>query len=194
MQYTNRQLAGFTLIELLIVIALVGVLAAVVLPSSEPSANDQLRATARILGADLAYARSLAVTNNSEYRVAFDLPNNRYTLEHSGSNPNLDVLPDSPFSRTAGAQKQMVVNLDELPRLGGRVRMEAVAEVDWLVRRVSDIEFGPLGETTRSGSTLLWLGAGSDVRKRYLMLIVHPITGLTEMSNSTEQGPPSWLN
>lgn len=193
MRYANRQHAGFTLVELLMVIALVGVLAALVLPSAEPSINDQLRATARILATDLAYARSLAVTNNSRYRVVFDTTQNRYTLEHSGSNPSLDLLPDSPFSRTMGLQKQMVVDLNDLPRLGTRVQLEAVAEFDWSVRAASEVEFGPLGETTGSRWTVIWLGAGSDARKRYTWLLVHPMTGLAEVGGSTESGPPQWL-
>ena len=193
MRHTSRQYAGFTLIEVLMVIALVGVLAALVLPSAEPSINDQLRATARILATDLAYAQSLAVTNNSRYRVVFDVPRNRYLLEHSGSNPSLDLLPDSPFSRTVGPQRQLVVALDELPRLGTRVHLEAVAEFDGFIRAASEVEFGPLGETANSGWTVIWLGAGSDTRKRYTWLIIHPITGLAEVGGSTESGPPQWL-
>ncbi len=187
MRHTSRQRAGFTLIELLMVIALVSVLAAVVLPSAEPSLSDQLRAMARILATDLAYARSLAVTNHSTYRVVFDVKNNRYLLEHSGSNPTLDLLPESPFSRVAGPQRQMVVALDELPSLGTRVRLEAV--VDTSARELDDVEFGPLGETTRSGQTIVWLSGGSEPRKRYTRLVVHPATGLTEVGGSTEYGP-----
>ncbi len=193
MSNTNRPNAGFTLVELLMVVALVGVLAALVLPRAEPSLNDQLRATARILATDLAYARSLAVTNNSRYRVVFDVKDNRYLIEHSGSNPSLDLLPDSPFSRLPGPQRQMVVALDELPRLGGRVQLEAAAEFNWFLRAATEVEFGPLGETTAGGWTVVWLGAGSDRQKRYILVFVHPITGIAEVGGTTEYGPAHWL-
>ena len=193
MRYFNRHNAGFTLLELLMVIALVGILAAIVLPSAEPSINDQLRATARILATDLAYARSLAITNNSTYRVVFDMANNRYILEHSGSDASLDLLPESPFSRDFGEQKQMVVDLDELPHLGAEVHLLAAIRYDWLISKTTEVEFGPLGETTDTAWTILWLGAGSDRKARYILLLVHPITGLVELSQTTESAPPSWL-
>lgn len=193
MRYASRQNVGFTLIELLMVIALVGILAAVVLPSFEPSLNDQLRATARILATDLAYARSLAVTNNSRYRIVFSVKDNRYTLEHSGANASLNALPESPFSRESGAQKQMVVELDKLPRVGGEVHLAAVAEFNPSVAAASEVEFGPLGETTDAAWTIIWLRAGSGSRARYVLLLVHPITGLAEISSTTETAPPQWL-
>ncbi len=186
MRYASRYHTGFTLMELLMVIALVGVLAGLVLPSAEPSVNDQLRATARILATDLAYARSLAVTNNSRYRVMFDVKRNRYILEHSGVNANLDLLPDSPFSRAAGPQRQIVVALDELPRLGVPVRLEAVLQDR---ESIAEVEFKPLGETTTAAEATIWLGAGGDARKRYIPVTVHPITGHAEGGSSTESGP-----
>jgi prepilin-type N-terminal cleavage/methylation domain-containing protein len=193
MRYAKRRHAGFTLIEVLLVITLVGILAALVVPSAEPSLNDQLRATARILATDLAYARSLAVTNNSQYRLTFDVKENCYSLSHSGSNAGLDLLPESPFSRSAGPQPEMIVDLDELPQLGARVRLAAVAEYNWSVRSTAKVEFGPLGETTSGSWTIIWLQAGNGGQARYVLLLVHPITGLVEVSASTESGPPNWL-
>ena len=69
----RRPTAGLTLIELLIVVAVMGILAGLVLPSSNPSLHDQLRSAAQILAGDLAYGRSLAVTHNSRYQFTFDL-------------------------------------------------------------------------------------------------------------------------
>ncbi len=186
MRYPSRLHTGFTLLEVLMVIALAGILTAMVLPSAEPSVDEQLRATARILATDLAYARSLAVTNNSRYRVAFDVEGNRYLIEHSGSNPSLDLLPESPFSRTAGPQREMIVALDELPRLGVPVRLEGVFQDGG---STAEVEFGPLGETTAAAETTIWLGAGTGERSRYTWLLIHPVTGLAEVGHSTTIAP-----
>ena len=69
---------AFTLLELLLVVAIVGILVGVLLPDMQPAVYDQLRSTAQIVATDLAYARSLAVANNDNYRITFDLNNNQY--------------------------------------------------------------------------------------------------------------------
>lgn len=189
----RRQPAGFTLIELLMVIAVMGILAGLVLPSSDPSLHDQLRSAAQILRTDLAYGRSLAVTNNSTYQFRFDRENNRYVLEHSGANPALDTLPDSPFRLPDDPPNQHIVDLDELPQLGSSVRIVVVAEFSTLLERVDDLEFGPLGETTRSNPTFIWLAAGRGSDTRYTWLLVDPVTGLVKLGADTIYGPPASL-
>jgi len=166
----RRPPAGFSLIELLLVISLMAILAGLVLPSSNPSIHDQLQAAGRIVSGDLAYGRSLAVTYNSPYCIEFDLTENRYVLSHSGTNPALNTLPDSPFRNPDDPDNQHVVDLDELPHLGVGVKIAAVAEMGSMCKAVDDVEFGPLGETTRSGLTVIWLSAGQGLSQRYLVL------------------------
>ena len=76
--------AGFTLVEVLMVVLLMSVLAAIALPSMNPSIHDQLQAVAEIVANDMAYGRSLAVANNGTYRFTFDLTNNQYYLQYTG--------------------------------------------------------------------------------------------------------------
>ena len=193
----RRPSDGFSLIELLIVIAVMGILIGLVMPSGEPNLYEQLRAAAAILKADLAYARSLAVTHNSNYQITFDVDNNRYVLEHSGINSALDTLSDSPFREPGESAKQHIVDFDELPHVGPTVRLVVAAkkatEIGNYTGRVSDVEFGPLGETTRSEYTDVWLAVGSDDDPRYVPLMINPITGMTEVSDFTSDGPPEWL-
>jgi Tfp pilus assembly protein FimT len=181
------------LIELLIVLAVIGVLVGLALPSSVPSVHDQLRSTARILATDLAYGRSLAVSNSSTYKFTFDLPNNRYILRYSGSNPALRTLPNSPFSMPGDPADQHIVDLDNLPHLGAAVRLAAAAATGAAVQQVTDLEFGPLGATTRSSPTTVWLAAGRDSRTRYITVSVNPVTGLVDVGTVTSTGPPAGI-
>ena len=188
-----RQPAGFSLIELLIVIALLGILVGIVLPESDPALYDQLRAIAHILRTDLAYGRSLAVANNSTYKLTFDTKENRYLLEHSGSNAALDELPDSPFRNPGDPPDQHIVDLDDLPHVGPTVHIVTVTMSLSAPQRVADVEFGPLGETTRSEETVIHLGVGHGEDARYTTLTIDPVTGLAEIGEYTSQGPPAAL-
>ncbi len=185
--------AGFSLIELMMVIVIMSILAGMVLPNSNPSLYDQLRSTAYVLRTDLAYGRSLAVTNNSRYEFTFDKDNNQYVLEHSGNNAALDKLPNSPFRRPDDPPDEHVVKLDELPRVGMATRIAAVGSLNGSYILVDDLEFGPLGETTRSSPTTIWLAVGSGPDTRYLPVTVDPVTGLAEVGDFTAKPPPEAL-
>ena len=189
----RRQSAGFSLIELLMVIAVMGILAALVLPRSNSSLYDQLRSAAQILRTDLAYARSLAVANGSTYRLTFDVANNRYVLEHSGPRAALDTLPDSPFSAPGDPPDQHLVDLSQLPNMSPSVRIVTAASSGAIAEAVSDVEFGPLGETTRPSPTVVWLAAGYGSDTRYLSLTVNPVTGLTDLEYCATEGPAPGL-
>lgn len=186
MRRLRRPSDGFSLIELLLVISIMAIVAGLVLPSASPATHDQLLSAARIIASDMAYARSLAVTDASSYRVTFDTEKNRYTLSSSEGR----ALPAATFSSAEDTQTQHVIDLDDLPSLGRAVRLLAVTEGVGSTNRASDVEFGPLGGTTRTAPTEIWLTAGSNENQRYINLTVNPITGLTTIGHYTAVAPP----
>ena len=190
MSRRQRRSAAFTLLELLLVMAIIGFLAAIVLPSLQPAVYDQLRSTAQILATDLSYARSLAVANNDNYRITFDLTGNTYTMTHSGANPALNTLPWTPFSSSTDTPTQHIVNLGNLPHVGPLVRLSAVATSGTTYQSVTTVEYGSLGQTIRADPTVVWLMAGAGTSRRYISLQVDPVTGLVQVNGYSNVGPP----
>jgi hypothetical protein len=176
--------------ELLIVVSLMGILAGVALSSLNPGTHEELQAAAQLLCGDLAYGRSLAVANNSSYRFRFQATRNRYVLEHSGSNRALDTLPDSPFRSPSDLPSEQSVDLDDLPHLTGQnVRLAGVTTSAGLRLTQEELEFGPLGETTRTEETVVWLAAGRNQQTRYLPVHVNPVSGLATIGQYSSRGP-----
>jgi len=180
---------GFTLIELLMVIAVMGILAGLVLLSTQSSAHDQLVSAIHVMASEVAYGRSLAVAYNSRYRIRFDFAGNHCILEHSGTNPGLDKLPDTPFRSPSDPAGQHIVDLGALPQLGAPVQLLAAVTDGNSPQRVNNVEFGPLGETTRGDATVVWLRAGQGKAARYVWLRISPVTGLAEVGDVTATGP-----
>lgn len=184
-----RQNAGFSLIELLMVVTIMGIFAAMAIPSAAPSLHDQLEGAAQTLAGDIAYARNLAVANGSTYALSFDIPNNQYILTYTGTNAALKNLPASPLGTPGDPPTQQTVKLANLPHLGGSVQLYAVYSLATPAQSVTTLEFGSLGQTTRAGSTVIWLTTGTGSATRYLSVLVNPITGLTWIQNFQAQQP-----
>jgi type II secretion system protein H len=72
---------GFSLIEMLIVVAILGIAAAMVAPALGQRETVQLRQAARLLAGDLGYARSASVSNAVHPRlVVFEADRDRYYI------------------------------------------------------------------------------------------------------------------
>lgn len=176
--------------ELLIVVSLMGILAALALPSLNPGTHEELQAAAQLMCGDLAYGRSLAVANNSSYRFRFQASQNRYVLQHSGANPALDALPDAPFRSPSDPPNEHRVDLSDLPHLTGQnVRLAGVTNTAGIRLMPEELEFGPLGETTRTQETVVWLAAGRNQQTKYLPVHINPISGLAAVGQYSSRGP-----
>ncbi len=177
---------GLTLIEMLIVLALLGILAALALPNQQPATGEQLRGAAEMVASDISYARSLAMMGNSRYRITFDTGKQRYILRHSGSNPALNTLPADGFGSPADPPDQRIGRLDRFPDLATDVRL---LSVDSGGATVNHVEFGPLGETTRATETVVWLTAGHGSGRRWVAIRINPATGLVRIGNIQSTSP-----
>jgi prepilin-type N-terminal cleavage/methylation domain-containing protein len=181
---------GFSLIELLVVIAILAIVARALVPNANTGLSEQLEAAAHVLAADLDYARTLAVTYESNYKDTFDTSANSWTLKHTGTDTSLNTLPPSPFQAKQDPTTERTTRLQSLPGLSLPVAIYGIlAQGSSSPTRVSDVEFGSLGSTTRSEETVIWLVAGAGAATRYVDVRVNPVTGLTTVGNFQSTAP-----
>jgi len=179
-----RRAGGLTLIELLMTIAILGILAAILIPQFTSDLPDRLNAGAQVVSADFDYARSLAVSNNSSYLVTFDTANNLYFLRHSGANGQFNTLPPSPFRQTDDPVDKQTTKLSALPFPEPGIRLAAVVQMQGSAQATTSLEFTPLGGTTSTNPTVVWLSCGGGATQRFISIAVDPVTGLVSI------GPP----
>src|SRR6185503_3194772 len=110
---------------------------------------------------------------------------NRYYLRHSGANPDLAVLPRSPFRQNDDAPSQQTTRLADLPLPEPGVRLVTVVVMQGAGQSATSVEFKPLGETTSKYETVVWLACGKGAAQRFISVHVNPVTGLSEIGPLT---------
>jgi prepilin-type N-terminal cleavage/methylation domain-containing protein len=191
---------GLSLIEVLITLAVISILAGILIPQLQADIPDRLIAVGQIVASDLEYARSLAVANNSKYIYEFNVDENRYHLEHSGTSLVLEALPPNPFRPSDDEIDEQTTDLQHLPIGSPTVELIGVLRMAGSGVEVASIEYGPNGGTTRSEPTVIWLGCGYGDGRRFLSLTVNPTTGLAEVGEVTVRLPTglsdrsSWIS
>ena len=73
--------AGFTLLELAVVLAILGITAALVLPRLFPGDEAALRSSARSLASTLRYLQERAGATRTDYRLKFRFPDGALTVK-----------------------------------------------------------------------------------------------------------------
>ncbi|MCE9605272.1 MAG: type II secretion system GspH family protein [Planctomycetia bacterium] len=177
--------SGYTLVEIMIAISIMGIMAGAAIPLFQPNVAVQLESTGRIIAADLAQVRDLAVSNNSNYRLTFDLAENRYYLEYSGTNAALATLPATIYRDASNTTTRRYTDLDDLPQLGTSVKLYSVVAAAASPTSITTLEFDALGATVQTAETLIWLSTGSGDGVRYVCIHVDPITGLARVDDIT---------
>ncbi len=168
---------------MLLTLAVLGILAAVLIPQLSGDLPERLSAAAQVISTDLDYARSLAVSNNTSYQITFYPPQNEYVLRHSGTNPQFHTLPRSPFRQSDDAVTQQTTALSELPIPEPRVRLIAALRMQGGGQSVTQVEFTPLGGTTSGNPTVLWLACGNGSLKRFQSISIDHVTGLATIGS-----------
>ncbi len=153
-------------------------MARLLISSTAPTTYSQLSSTAGVIAGELAYARSLAVGNNSSYRFDLDTTGNRLILSHTGADTTLNTLPKSPYRSPTDPANQYIVALANLPQLGPPVILLGAQAMGSTTQNISSVEFGPYGQTTQANQSVIWLTAGSGPRQGYIPVQVNPVTGL----------------
>lgn len=167
----------------MIAVSIAAIMAGAAVPLFQPNVAVQLEATAQVLAADLMRVRDLAVSNNSSYRLTFDIAGNQYYLEHTGSNAALNTLPTTIYLNSANTPTRQYTKLDDLPHVGASPKLQAVVTVATAATNVTTVEFDSLGATTASAQTQIWLTTGAGDGVRYIYLQVDPVTGLVQVND-----------
>jgi len=180
---------GLSLIELLIVLAVLGIVTGAVLTHLQSSVNSELNAAAQVVVSDLTYIRNLSVTNNSNYRVTFTPGTSKYYFEHAGTNTTLDVLPAALYGVISESPTRQSMDVGAVSLATTTLEVVAVLIQTSVPTETSNLEFGPLGETTRSEETTIWLAAGNGNGRRYIPVTVNPVTGNSRIGEQTTSMP-----
>jgi prepilin-type N-terminal cleavage/methylation domain-containing protein len=169
--------AGFTLVEMLLVVTILGIVAAVVIPTLDSTTGQvSLESLARLVAADLRLARQAAVQYNTSYTVAFDLAANTYQIMHTGSGGPPPLVNPLSHNSNLSLVDLKVVGLNRQGQmrviLGGAVLKVSQAPV-------VNVTFAPLGGTgpSRTQDTEIWLTQGSGANRRAIVLSIQWLTG-----------------
>lgn len=154
MKSHGKTRGGFSLAEMIVVCVIMGIAAAMVIPSAVGTTDLQARAAAQAMAGDLEYAQNLAVVTQADVAVAFSLTGNRYSIS------NASGVLKHPMTK-----KDFIVVFDKTNGYGN-VRMTSIS-----FGVPSMVTFNALGAPYQDGSVGLLAGTHAYT------ITVAPVTG-----------------
>lgn len=159
---TRASRSGFTLVEMVVVLLVLMIAAAMTVPSFGQSDDARLRSAARLLAADLDYARIDSITHGEDPRlVVFDTDEHQYHIAAQSD-------PDTPLTNTTTRQNYLTRFGDGRAAALDRVEIE-----DHDLDGDNELAFGIYGQLDQNDPATITLAAG----QKKLTLTVDPING-----------------
>lgn len=133
---------AYTLIEVLVTVTILGIAAAIVVPSMLQGGTLGVQAAARTVVADLLWAQNDAIADQADRRVVFDVPNQNYRIA--------DASGDTLYvAWKSGSAQNYVVDFTDDHRFAG------VELISADFAGASEITFDDLGAPSQGGEIQL---------------------------------------
>jgi len=147
---------GFTMIELLIVVFILSIAALTAVPMMSSAGSVQVRSAAHKIAADLAYAKSMAISRGQDYSVVFDAATESYQIEEA----LLGIVVPHPVKK--GSKYTVDLTNEGLDRVD-------VTVVDF--NGNPNVTFDPLGSPDNGGTVTV------TATGLVMTVTVEPVTG-----------------
>lgn len=170
MHRTTGTLSGvreaLSLVEMLIVVVIIGIAAGIAVPMLGDTNDTRLQAAARLLMADLEFARIQSITHGDDpCLVVFDQGNNSYSIANASdpSTPIINLIGNEPYTTQFGT--------------GRAAAMTGVTIQGYSLDGDDRLGFGIYGELDQTTSATITLQAGTST----LTITVDPVSGETSL-------------